>query len=96
MKINIIYTTELHKVFKFGIFRYLVASPHEYGALVHGILNPIKNCIFIPMGMEGSYKGHDGIMYNTFTGMIESTVQMKHYTGNSIFEKKGLINLVGN
>lgn len=91
---NIIYATEIHKVFRFGILRYLVAHPHEYGAVVHGIINPMKNCIFIPSGMDASLKGHDGLMYNLHTSIIDFTVQMKKYSGTSIINNKSLQNLI--
>jgi hypothetical protein len=71
-----------------------VANPHEYGAVVHGIINPMKNCIFFPSGMEGSLKGHDGLMYNVKTGLIESTVQMKNYSGKSILHDNSLQNVL--
>lgn len=90
---SVIHATELQKVFKFGILRYLVSTPHEYGAVIHGICNPIKNCIFIPMGMESSFKGHDGLMYNMLNKKIESTVQMKNYSGTSFLNSNGLKNL---
>lgn len=90
---SVIHAMELQKVFKFGILKYLVSTPHEYGAVIHGICNPIKNCIFIPMGMESSLKGHDGLMYNTLNKTIEATVQMKNYSGTSFLNNNGFKNL---
>jgi hypothetical protein len=91
---NVVHATELHKVFKFGILRYLVSHPNEYGNLIHGVINPIKNNIFIPTGKMDGLNGPDGLMYNINSGIIESSVQMKHFSGTSIMNEKGFNNLL--